>query len=541
VPSLGYHDCHVIDAVRSRPAVTAPGRRRAIWPAVLSVAVVVTLGFAIRLFLGLQEPLDPDEAVEGITALHILHGHLPLMESNGHYLGALESYVLAPFVALLGPTLLALRVGIAVLGAATIGATYWLGREIFGRHRDALILAAIAAVFPFFAITFAEKARNYAGLLLFETLCLALIVRIGWPTGAVRRRDWLVLGLAAGLGMWNHPLLVVPLVAGIAALLARAPALGWRRTLIGLGLSVLAGLVGYAPALAYNLQTRLGSLRHLYGPFTTYSVSPGRAVSEVVQAAIPIFVGAREVWCGRAVVPPLAADAGVILLFAAAIWIRRDRILPVLRGDVTRLEPVDMVLAVAPLALIAVTARWFNALSCEPRYLLPFALPLVVAVALVVQAIPKPLTAAAAVALLAANGMTVAFDRADGAWTVDPQVNVDAAVPALEAHHPQALWATFWLARPVQYLDGDRIPVGDYGGYVGFPESQAGARAAPHPSWLFDQRDPEIQAFEAACAQRGIQYERALLPGGLILYANLSRALVPEDLDLPTQSTAQAR
>ena len=510
------------------------------WPVVLSVAVVVAAGFALRLFLGLQEPLDSDEAVQGITALHILHGQFPLMESNGHYLGAFESYFLVPFVALLGPTLPALRLGIGVLGGAYVLATYWLGRQVFHRHRDALFLAAIAAAFPFFAITFAEKARNYAGLLLFEALCLALVVRVTWPTAAVRRRDWLMLGLATGLGIWNHPLLVVPLLAGLAAILARAPALRWRRTLTGLGLAAAAALVGYAPALAYNVESRLGSLRHLYTPFTTYSIAPGQALTEVAHAAIPIFVGTREVWCGRAVVPPLAADVGVVLLFAGAAWIRRDRILPVLRGDLARLEPVEMLLAIAPLALIAVTARWFNAVSCEPRYLLPFAVPLVMAVAVVLRTTPRPLIAVAAIGLLVVNGLTVEFGRADGTWTVDPRVNLEAAVPALEAHHLEALWATYWLGRQVQYLDGDRIPVGVYAGYVGFPESQAAARAASHPSWLFDPRDPEIQAFEVACAQRGIQYQRLALPGDLILYANLSQPLIPEDLGLPIQSIAQS-
>lgn len=562
----------MIDIAAPADAPTPPARPQPIQTLVLSVAAVVAAGFALRLFLGLLEPVDPDEAVEGVTALHILHGQFPLMESNAHYLGALESYFLVPFVGLLGPTLLALRVATGVLGAGYVLTTYFLGRELFRRHHHALLLAGVAAVFPFFAITFAEKARNYAGLLLFEALCLALIIRVAWPRGVVRRRDWLLLGLAAGLGMWNHPLLAVALLPGIAAIAARGPALGWRPTLQGALWALAAALVGFAPAIVYNLETHLGSLRHLYGPFTAYSIPPGTAVREVVGGAIPIFVGTREVWCGPAVVPPVLPDLAVIAVFGAALWLRWNRILPILRGDLTRLEPTEMVLAIAPVALIAVTVKWFNALSCEPRYMLPFAVPLVVAVAVVVLAVlrahpppspspasgratakrpPSPsatgggirraLVAAVAAGILAINGLTATRDRADGAWQFDRTVNLDAAMPALEARHPQAIWATFWLARSVQYLDGDRMPVGDYGGYVGFPDSQATARAATHPSWLFAASDPEILAFEATCAQRGIQYERAVLPGGLILYANLSQAVVPEDLDLPTQSTAQAR
>jgi hypothetical protein len=503
---------------------------------------VVTVGFVIRVLLGLQEGLDPDEAVQGITALHILHGHLPLMESNAHYLGAFESYFLVPFVAVLGPTLMALRVGIGVLGAGYVLATYLLGRGLFRTHRGALLLAAIAAVFPLFALTFAERARNYAGLLLFEALCLALVIRVAWPATLPKRRDWLLLGLAVGLGTWNHPLLLVPLLPVVAAILMRAPALGWRPTVEGGLTAAGAAIVGFAPAIVYNLESRLGSLRHLYGPFATYSIAPERALREVFAAALPIFVGTREVWCGQAVVSPVVTDGAVILIFAGALWLRRDRLQPVLRGQLTRLEPVEMVLAIAPVAMVAVTARWFNSLSCEPRYLLPFAVPLVLAAAIVLEAIPRRAVAVSGAAVvLATCGLTSALDRADGAWTFNRTVHLDAAVAAVQAHHPQAIWATFWLARTVQYLDGDQIPVGDYNGYVGFPETQQAARRVAHPSWLFAEDDPEIPVFEAACAKRGIHYARSILPGGVVLFESLSVPLAPEDLGLPTQSTEQAR
>jgi hypothetical protein len=60
-----------------------------------------------------------------VTAIRILHGHLALMESSGRYLGALDSYVLAPFIALLGPTVRRALVGNgAALMAATIASVF---------------------------------------------------------------------------------------------------------------------------------------------------------------------------------------------------------------------------------------------------------------------------------------------------------------------------------------------------------------------------------------------------------------------------------
>ena len=90
------------------------------------------------------------------------------------------------------------------------------------------------------------------------------------------------------------------------------------------------------------------------------------------------------------------------MLAAAVLWIRRKALGEVLRG---RLEPVDLVLLVAPLSVLAVTLRWFNGLSCEPRYMMPLAVPLAMAAALVLRQSPPWRWSAA---LLAAAWLAVA-------------------------------------------------------------------------------------------------------------------------------------
>jgi len=97
-----------------------------------------------------------------------------------------------------------------------------------------------------------------------------------------------------------------------------------------------------------------------------------------------------------------------------------------------------------------------------------------------------------------------------------------------------------WLARPIEYVSGDRIVMGAYGGYIAFPEIQSQALAAPHPSWLFMPGSADIPVFEAACAKRGITYRRLEVTNGLILYADLSQRLEPADVGFPTQSVSQA-
>src|SRR5262245_49662865 len=235
------------------PASVAPaGSTSRHHAAALAAAAIVLVAAGIRLALGLQEPLDADEATEAVTALRILHGHLALMESSARYLGALDSYALAPFVAVLGPTLLAVRAAQAALGGGYVALVYGLGRRTLGGAGSGLTAAAVATVFPLYAVAFGERARGYGLLLVLETLFLLLAVRLAWPASRPGRGAWAAAGLVAGVGLWAHLLLAVPIAAGLAAVLARAPAPGWRPTRRGPGLAAGAITVGYVTSTHCN-------------------------------------------------------------------------------------------------------------------------------------------------------------------------------------------------------------------------------------------------------------------------------------------------
>lgn len=488
------------------------------------------LGFGLRLALGLQQPLDADEAVEGIGAIRVLHGQFLLMEPDGRYLGALDCYVIAPFIAVLGPTLLAIRAATSLIGAAYVAAMYWLGRLALGTRTGGLLAAGVATVFPLFTLLFGVRARSYGMVLLLAALVLALAVRVIWPERPPRRRDWALLGLVAGVALWQHLLLAEPIGLALIALILR------RRPLGGLAVALPAGLVGFSPWLIYNAETRLGSLRHLYSPATAYTLPVGRAAHDVATAALPIFTGGRVDFCGSEIVPWWVADIGLLALAGAVLWLRRGRF-----------AAPELAFAVAPVALLAVTLRWFNALACNPRYLMPFAIPLVLAVALLLDSKPplRSITAAAAGLWLVVSGLTLNETLAGerGLLFVSyraVQLDTPAAAGAVAASHPEAIWADYWLARPIQYYGGDSFSVGEYGGYVGFRTTQQKAFLAQHPSWLFASGDPVEQRFVAECRSRGISYTRSEPAPNLVLYSDLSAPLTPDDLHLGGQSIRQA-
>jgi len=334
--------------------------------------------------------------------------------------------------------------------------------------------------------------------------------------------------------MWNHSillltLLVCALMIGLQLGRERIRSADLRGAAIALGSAV----VGFAPWIGYNVATHLGSLSSLSHAAVHHGTR--RAVTELFVLGIPVFLGAEHLaGCGTGIVPWVLADVAMVALLSVTIWLRRRSVLALLQLRWTRLAPVDFVLLLLPLTLLSVIVGPFNGAACDPRYLMPAAVPLVVIVALAV-AVPWrgrwPFAAAAAIwiamtAVTAANAIPDRniFPFFDTRTTVD----MPRAISALEANQPGPMWANYWLARPLQYLSNEQLPVGEYGGYVGFPSLQAVPAAADKPSWIFLQNDPDRPIFEKACASRGITYDRSFL-SGLVLYDHLSARLTPDE------------
>lgn len=498
---------------------------------VAALVLLLVAAFASRLIFGLHTGLDGDESTTAFTALRITQGHLVLMESNQHYQAALESYIIAPFVWLLGPTVLAIRVPLALVGTLSVLALYDLGHTIFGRRSAGLLLACVGAVFPVFELVWSMKARSgYAETMLFAVVCLGLAVRIGWQPRGDRLRNWILLGLVAGIGLWNYLLLAVPLAPVAVALLCRAPALGWRRTLGGAGAALGGLLVGFSPWLAYNATHHLASLQNL----PSYVTSIPHAVRGLVEQELPIFAG-TSAECGSNTVTPWIAWIGLAALAAAVLWLRRKPIGRLLRGHLSSVEPVEMLLAIAPVAVVAVVAGRFNDVPCEPRYLLPLAIPLALAATLVLMV--RSRWRLVAVGLGIAYLIIAAFTAYGPTVDALPYTTTGAPIPLnraqivtdLEVRHVTVLFGDYWVARPILYLSGGRIDAAVYNGPIAFPSVQAAAEASRDPAWLFVNGDPNIGIFQALMRATGVT-SREVSVDGYELFEGFSAPLVPADL-----------
>jgi 4-amino-4-deoxy-L-arabinose transferase-like glycosyltransferase len=188
---------------------------------------------------GFLEPFDPQALSRGV----IREGKDPAADHP-----PLTVLVLAPVSFVTSQALIPQRLTMAVLGTGVVVVIGLLARRLAG-DRAGWIAAGIAAIYPNLWVN--------DGLIMSETLA-ALVVALAllYAYRLIREPNiWnaLIVGALCGLGALTRAelVLLVPLLAVPAALVARSVASAQRWKLAGVG--VLAAAVLIAPWVGYNL------------------------------------------------------------------------------------------------------------------------------------------------------------------------------------------------------------------------------------------------------------------------------------------------
>jgi Dolichyl-phosphate-mannose-protein mannosyltransferase len=336
------------------PATPAGLQRRT--AATWIVGLAITVGVVLRLWLALG-PLgrpDSDEAVVGLMALRLLHhGQLGAFYWGQSYGGSLEAVLVAPFLALLGTTTLALKLPSILLGLASSWLIWRISRHFF-TPPVAAGAALLSLFWPIALVWFGTKERGFYPL----TAALGLAtVLLAVDIDEQPRRAWLWfgMGVATGVGWWMSPDMAYYALPIAVWLGVR----GHGREVRGVGIAIAGLLLGGSVWLVANLQSGFASLS---APSSGGSRYGGRFAFFWTQG-LPFASGFRLPWGGEWIFSrgfglTVALGALATLCIAIVVSSRRSQ-------GWTR-SPELFLLAMSPFIFAAFPVNWD---LVEGRYL----------------------------------------------------------------------------------------------------------------------------------------------------------------------------
>jgi len=221
---------------------------------------------AVRLSQLSETPsgLHYDEAANGILAADIgLREERPIFITSYTGKDVFFFYLAGGLMGRIGDSLFVLRLASAFLGILTVAATYWLGVEMFGDRRIALVAAALLAV-SFWHVLFSRLGFRAISQPLLQALTVAALYR------GLRRQSWMWVVLAGvGLGVTGYTYLaarIFPVVLGLSLLpliISRSNArLRWQQLALfgGVGLIILLPLLIYFINNPESFWVRIGQV-----------------------------------------------------------------------------------------------------------------------------------------------------------------------------------------------------------------------------------------------------------------------------------------
>ena len=416
---------------------------------VCASAVVVARSIVFMAYEGLH--FDSDQAVFGLMAKHLAEGRaFPLYQYGYHYLLAVSVWLAAPFVALFGCQVFAIKLPQLLLNLAVCG----LLLKLFVAEVQLSVRAALACLLPFLLPSVAASSRliEHQGGIIEPFVSVLLL----W---CLKRRA-LALGLVAGVGFLNREFTAYGIVALLAIELldGRWRERAWWRARLTSALAFLDVLL----------------VVHLLRPWSTNAFGGypelkwkgfGRAwlrLGAVSSDFLPVLLGwARRpmrrsgIECGHGALTIVGLAFGTLLL-ARVVWLWARRRPALSRAGL----PLYLVLVGAlTIGVYVVLGRGAG----QPPYVRYVMLLLLLPVGLVAAALMIERRRGVRLALGAVLCLLAAVNAWDHARLTlacvrrPPDSPHRALVNELAARGVRTGLAPYWVAYHVSYLSGETI------------------------------------------------------------------------------------
>jgi len=482
------------------------------------VLVVVAVGLGLRLWI-LHSPLgrvDSDEAVAGLMARRLLHGHTNAFFLGQAYGGTQEVTLVALVFSVVRSWTVALKVVPMALWAAS-GVLVWrIGRRMFGEAAGR-VAGLLFWVGPAATLWLSIKEQTFYAftMVMGLTLVLYAVRLVGRPAPL----DAVAFGLAAGIGWWANPQIVYFALPALVWMVVRRPALvrlGW--------LAVCGAVIGAIPWLYANVGRGFPSLHS--PPQGIQSTYPHR-LRLFAETGLPVLMGLRRMWTARWLVPGLAPALylAVLLCLAGAgiafvVTVVRQR-----RDDgrgllVLACVCYPFVFAISSFAFYVFDARYLV-------FLWPF-LVLLAASVLVPRA--AQVAAIAMVGALGVAGVALALGEAN----LDPVAPNAMAHPlgpvlrVLDERGVTDVFADYWEAYRIDLATGERLSATPFAGSTRDVALMVRVRSSPRPGYVILDGTPSDQALGASLRARAIAYQR-VVAGDYVVYLP-EAAVMPESV-----------
>ena len=483
--------------------------RRAAWPVLVVATVAVAVALRVWVLVGPLGAADSDEAVVGLIARHALEGEFRTFFWGQFYGGTPAVAINAVLFALLGSSVVTLKLAPLLATAASLVLLWRVGRRTFG-ERPAVIATLMFAVWPGAYVWWSTKER----LFYWPGLALGLLILLTALRVAERPNrwlDWAVMGLAGGVGWWATPQIVFFAFPAVVWLVLRD-----RRMLLRLPIAGVAALIGAAPWLRVNLRHDFISLQVPPQPSNDGYLDH---LQHLVAQGIPTALGLRVAYTGRWI---LGVATVVVYLLLLALMARS-----VLRRPPTA-SMVILVIVLFPFVYALSPYTWFVGEGRYVLFLAPF-LTLLLAHGLRDRSVPL---AAAAVAVCLGLSL-LGLDRMRGvtepyADSVHVPRHLGPLMAVLERERVSRVFANYWVAYRLTFeTDEDVIATPSTGARRYQPHEDL-VRQAPAPAWVFVRGERTMPRFRTELRRIGVPY-RATTTREFVVFLP-ARRVVPEDV-----------
>ncbi len=517
--------------------------------AILGVLVGL-FGLFIRIWSLGRHAINADQAVVGLMANQILHGHFSAFYWGQNYGGG-EPYVVALVFAVFGQSTFSLGMTPVLLDLGSAVLVWRIGRRLFD-NRIGIEAALLFWIFPEVYIWQSTMEYGFRWFVLDLGLgAVLLALRYLHDESRFARVEIFGIGLLLGAGWWGSPEIMyffLPIAIGFCYRIL------WQRRRVpfsNLLLAVAGSLIGASAWLEFNFGHHFASLHSGIQP------DPGifRHLGVFVVHTLPLLIGLQLRVSGRwlfgAAAGPLvnvvAIGTGILVL--AQLVRRREAIGLVIfciTGPIVYgLSPFTWYWAdgryavfLAPAVALMVVVSIREILLSKPiARLIGNSEVLVRPVVAVMLGLALTLTAASQLSPYHPNGVAETGSATWTSWTGDPSSGLAEIARTLSGAGVRDLYAGYWVAYPLMFASKGAIVASDIS-YVRNPGFLAAIESDRRAAWLF--LDPSkyrygvaltgVSLMDPGCAALS---DRCLLPSRFIGYLSRNHIAYHSDYITP--------